>query len=68
MARLYGKAQACARLSAKGEGAGKPAPDNRLEDALVGMAAAHAGQFGYLVGVDRPDQAMAPYVYGAELL
>lgn len=64
--------------------AGKPAPDMFLagaaelgvpperaavfEDALAGVAAAHAGGFGYVVGVDRADQARALRASGADVV
>lgn len=61
---------------------GKPEPDTFLaaardlgvepsraavfEDALAGMDAGRAGQFGYVVGVDRVGQADALYAHGAD--
>jgi beta-phosphoglucomutase family hydrolase len=64
--------------------AGKPAPDTYLagaqllgvppgaavvfEDALVGVAAGRAGQFGYVVGVDRVGQADALRAHGADVV
>jgi beta-phosphoglucomutase family hydrolase len=61
---------------------GKPAPDTFLagakllgvepaaaavfEDALAGVAAGHAGKFGYVVGVDRVDHAQALRDHGAD--
>ncbi|TQL24358.1 HAD family phosphatase [Streptomyces sp. SLBN-134] len=61
---------------------GKPAPDTFLaaaadldvepsraavfEDALAGMDAGRAGNFGYVVGVDRVGQADALYAHGAD--
>jgi beta-phosphoglucomutase family hydrolase len=61
---------------------GKPAPDTYLdaarqlgvepahaavfEDALSGVAAGHAGHFGFVVGVDRVDQAKALAEHGAD--
>jgi beta-phosphoglucomutase family hydrolase len=61
---------------------GKPAPDTFLagaealgvppaeaavfEDALAGVAAARAGGFGYVVGVNRSDQAEALLEHGAD--
>jgi beta-phosphoglucomutase family hydrolase len=61
---------------------GKPAPDTFLEaarqlgvaperaavfeDALAGVAAGHAGGFGYVVGVDRAGQADALREHGAD--
>lgn len=63
---------------------GKPAPDTFLaagkalgaakeecvvfEDALAGVAAGHAGGFGYVVGVDRVDQAEALKEHGADIV
>jgi HAD superfamily hydrolase (TIGR01509 family) len=63
---------------------GKPAPDSFLwaarllgitpaqgvvfEDALSGVEAAHAGQFGYVVGVDRVGQAEALRRNGADVV
>jgi len=63
---------------------GKPAPDTYLagatavgvqphqaavfEDALSGVAAGRAGQFGYVVGVDRVDQAEALREHGATVV
>jgi beta-phosphoglucomutase family hydrolase len=62
--------------------AGKPAPDTYLagsrllevtpaaaavfEDALAGVAAGRAGNFGYVVGVDRAGQADALVEHGAD--
>jgi beta-phosphoglucomutase family hydrolase len=64
--------------------AGKPAPDTYLaaaealaveparaavfEDALAGVAAGRAGQFGYVVGVDRAGQAAALRRHGADVV
>ena len=64
--------------------AGKPAPDSFLagaralgvepartavfEDALSGVAAGKAGGFGYIVGVDRADQADALRAKGADIV
>lgn len=64
--------------------AGKPAPDTYLaaaaalgveptaaavfEDALAGVAAGCAGGFGYVVGVDRADQAAALRAQGADVV
>ncbi|MFE7964432.1 beta-phosphoglucomutase family hydrolase [Streptomyces cellulosae] len=61
---------------------GKPAPDTFLaaarelgveparaavfEDALAGMDAGRAGEFGHVVGVDRVGQADALYAHGAD--
>jgi beta-phosphoglucomutase family hydrolase len=63
---------------------GKPAPDTFLEaarmlgtlpgqaavfeDALAGVAAGHAGGFGYVVGVDRTGQAAALRDHGADVV
>jgi beta-phosphoglucomutase family hydrolase len=63
---------------------GKPAPDTFLagaralelrpdeavvfEDALAGVAAGRAGQFGYVVGVDRLGQAAALREHGADIV
>jgi len=63
---------------------GKPAPDTFLagaraldvrpaeaavfEDALAGVAAGHAGKFGYVVGVDRVGQADALREHGADVV
>ncbi|MBV9139978.1 MAG: beta-phosphoglucomutase family hydrolase [Pseudonocardiales bacterium] len=63
---------------------GKPAPDTFLagarmlgvppeaavvfEDALAGVAAGRAGQFGYVVGVDRVGQAEALRTHGADVV
>jgi beta-phosphoglucomutase family hydrolase len=63
---------------------GKPAPDSFLagaelagvgpdqaavfEDALAGVAAGRAGGFGYVVGVDRVDQAAELRAHGADLV
>jgi beta-phosphoglucomutase family hydrolase len=62
--------------------AGKPAPDTYLaaakmagaepgsaavfEDALSGVAAGRAGRFGFVVGLDRSDQADEPCAHGAD--
>lgn len=64
--------------------AGKPAPDTYLaasralrvlpsqaavfEDALAGVAAGRAGGFGWVVGVDRDDQASALRAQGADVV
>ncbi len=63
---------------------GKPAPDTFLqaarelgvapaaaavfEDALAGVAAGHAGHFGYVVGVDRVGQADELLAHGADVV
>lgn len=63
---------------------GKPAPDTFLaaaqaldlspqqaavfEDSLAGVAAAHAGGFGFVVGVDRTGQADALRAQGADIV
>jgi beta-phosphoglucomutase family hydrolase len=63
---------------------GKPAPDTFLaaarelgveasaaavfEDALAGVAAGRAGQFGFVVGVDRVGQAAALREHGADIV
>ncbi len=64
--------------------AGKPAPDSFLraaellkvepaaaavfEDALSGVAAGHAGHFGFVIGVDRVGQADALRQHGADVV
>jgi HAD superfamily hydrolase (TIGR01509 family) len=64
--------------------AGKPAPDTFLaaaeatgappakaavfEDALAGVAAGRAGEFGFVVGVDRAGQATALQDRGADIV
>ncbi len=64
--------------------AGKPAPDAFLEaakrlmvepkraivieDALAGVKAGHAGGFGFVIGVDRRNQADALREQGADLV
>jgi beta-phosphoglucomutase family hydrolase len=64
--------------------AGKPAPDTFLagaralgapaaqaavfEDALAGVAAGRAGNFGFVVGVDRANQADALLEHGADIV
>jgi len=63
---------------------GKPAPDTYLEaarmlgaepanaavfeDALVGVAAGRAGNFGFVVGVDRVGQADQLHAHGADVV
>lgn len=63
---------------------GKPAPDSFLfaaaalnvsphatavfEDAIAGVAAGHAGKFGYVVGVNRLNQAAALKEAGADIV
>ena len=63
---------------------GKPAPDSFLfaaralgvepaeaavfEDALAGVAAGRAGEFGFVVGVDRVGQADALREHGADVV
>ena len=39
-----------------------------FEDALAGVAAGRAGQFGYVVGVDRVGQAAALKSHGADIV
>ena len=39
-----------------------------FEDALAGVAAGHAGEFGLVVGVDRADQADALRAHGADVV
>ncbi|MBG0850632.1 beta-phosphoglucomutase family hydrolase [Streptomyces spinoverrucosus] len=69
-------------VAAERELPGKPRPDTFLaaahdlgvearqaavfEDALAGMDAGRAGNFGYVVGVDRAGQAEALYAHGAD--
>jgi beta-phosphoglucomutase-like phosphatase (HAD superfamily) len=64
--------------------AGKPAPDTYLdaaralgatpaeaavfEDALAGVAAGHAGRFGFVVGVDRVGRADELRRHGADVV
>jgi beta-phosphoglucomutase-like phosphatase (HAD superfamily) len=64
--------------------AGKPAPDSFLraaqlldvpadqavvfEDAIAGVAAGHAGEFGYVVGVDRVGHAEELRRNGADVV
>jgi HAD superfamily hydrolase (TIGR01509 family) len=63
---------------------GKPAPDTFIaaakalgaglaesvvfEDAIAGVEAGHAGGFGFVVGVDRVDQADALHAAGASIV
>lgn len=46
----------------------KPAQAAVFEDALAGVAAGRAGQFGYVVGVDRAGQADALREHGADVV
>ncbi len=39
-----------------------------FEDALAGVEAGRAGGFGYVVGVDRADQAEALRAHGADVV
>lgn len=71
-------------LLAKENLKGKPAPDSFLagaralnvspshaavfEDALAGVEAGRAGQFGYVIGVNRADQADALRAHGADIV
>jgi beta-phosphoglucomutase family hydrolase len=71
-------------VAAKHHLAGKPAPDTFLaaaralgatpahsavfEDALAGVAAGHAGRFGFVVGVDRMGQADELRRHGADVV
>jgi beta-phosphoglucomutase family hydrolase len=72
------------QVAAKEHLAGKPAPDTFLaaaqtlgvdpreaavfEDALSGVEAGRAGHFGYVVGVDRADQAAELREHGADIV
>jgi HAD superfamily hydrolase (TIGR01509 family) len=71
-------------VAARAHLAGKPAPDTFLfaaralgvaageaavfEDALAGVEAGRTGRFGYVVGVDRRDQAAALKAHGADVV
>jgi len=71
-------------VAAERELPGKPRPDTFLaaardlgveparaavfEDALAGMDAGRAGNFGYVVGVDRVGQSDALYAHGADIV
>jgi beta-phosphoglucomutase-like phosphatase (HAD superfamily) len=45
-----------------------PAAAAVFEDALAGVAAGRAGEFGFVVGVDRGDQADALRSHGADVV
>ena len=45
-----------------------PAQAAVYEDALAGVAAGRAGRFGYVVGVDRANQADALREHGADVV
>ena len=44
------------------------APAAVFEDALAGVAAGRAGNFGYVVGIDRSGQADALREHGADIV
>ena len=46
----------------------EPAHAAVFEDALSGVAAGHAGNFGFVVGVDRVGQAAALRQHGADIV
>ena len=46
----------------------EPAEASVFEDALAGVAAGRSGRFGFVVGVDRDDQAEALRAHGADLV
>ncbi len=64
--RLAGKPEPDTFLAAAAATDVRPAEAAVFEDALAGVAAGHAGEFGYVVGVDRADQAAALREHGAD--
>ena len=46
----------------------KPGQCAVFEDAVAGVAAGHAGRFGFVVGVDRTDNADALRAAGADVV
>jgi beta-phosphoglucomutase family hydrolase len=66
--RLAGKPAPDMYLAAAEALALKPAEAAVFEDALAGVAAGHAGGFGFVVGVDRAGQAEALRRHGADVV
>ncbi|WP_425564997.1 beta-phosphoglucomutase family hydrolase [Nonomuraea bangladeshensis] len=66
--RLAGKPAPDMYLAAAEALALKPAEAAVFEDALAGVAAGHAGGFGFVVGVDRTGQAEALRRHGADVV
>jgi beta-phosphoglucomutase family hydrolase len=64
--RLAGKPEPDTFLAAASATGVPPAAAAVFEDALAGVAAGRAGGFGYVVGVDRADQATALREHGAD--
>jgi beta-phosphoglucomutase family hydrolase len=65
---LHGKPAPDTFLAAATELGVKPADAVVFEDALAGVAAGRAGQFGWVVGVDRTGQADALREHGADIV
>jgi HAD superfamily hydrolase (TIGR01509 family) len=66
--RLSGKPAPDTFLAAAAELGVAPAEAAVFEDALAGVAAGRAGDFGYVVGVDRVGQAAALREHGADVV
>jgi len=66
--RLAGKPAPDTFLAAASALAATPAQAAVFEDALAGVAAGHAGRFGFVVGVDRVGQADELRRHGADIV
>jgi beta-phosphoglucomutase family hydrolase len=66
--RLKGKPAPDTFLAAAKELGAEPSQAVVFEDALAGVAAGHAGKFGFVVGVDRVGQAEALREHGADIV
>jgi len=66
--RLKGKPAPDTFLAAAKELGAEPAQAVVFEDALAGVAAGRAGEFGFVVGVDRVGQAEALRQHGADVV
>lgn len=65
---LRGKPAPDTYLAAASRLGAKPATAAVFEDALAGVEAGHAGEFGFVVGVDRVGQADALRAHGADVV
>ncbi|MEU9265118.1 beta-phosphoglucomutase family hydrolase [Streptomyces sp. NPDC048251] len=66
--KLPGKPRPDTFLAAARDLGVEPARAAVFEDALAGMDAGRAGDFGYVVGVDRVGQSDALYTHGADIV
>jgi len=66
--RLHGKPAPDTFLAAARKLGVEPAAAAVFEDALAGVAAGRAGEFGHVVGVDRIGQADALRAHGADVV